>query len=238
MNGLSIEARARKVRVVAMLVVAFVGLASCGGGGGSPLGISPPPGQSPPPPDPVPPTTPTGLRAVLGGNSVALMWNASTGASAVNAYNVIRNGARITTTSTSNPGTVYRKGTRHIDAGISPGGTYTYQVQAVDSNGVLSALSTSITVTAPLNTTPVPQITVDFTNAPDLTAWTNDVVLPELRAWYPKIADLIAFPDYTPPASFKIVYESTYPIAAADVVNSIIMVNPAYARSNPADLGM
>src|SRR5581483_11657627 len=88
-------------------------------------------------------------------------------------------------------------------------------------------------------TTPVPQINVDTSATPDLTAWANNAVVPELRVWYPKIADLIAFPDYTPTTSFTIVFDpNAQGVASTDADKAIITVSAAYARQNPDDLGM
>ena len=187
-----------------------------------------------------PPRTPTGLRAVTGGNSIAVIWGASTGDTTIGRYNVYRDGLQIATTiAGSRPGTVYLQGTRYEDQSIGSGGTYSYQVQAIDGNNVVSALSNPLQVTAPTATTPVPQILVDTSGAPDLANWANSVVVPELQEWYPKISDLIAFPDYVPPASYTIVFDpNTQGVAATDARNLVIRVNPAYARANPNDLGM
>ena len=61
-----------------------------------------------------PPTTPTGLNAVTGGDSIVLMWASSTGDTAITQYNVYRDGVHIGTSSAANPGTVYKQGTRFI----------------------------------------------------------------------------------------------------------------------------
>jgi hypothetical protein len=185
-----------------------------------------------------PPTTPAGLDAVMGGDSVVLMWAGSTGDTSITRYNVYRDGVIIGTSSTANPGTVYRRGTRFTDWGIVPGVTYSYQVQAIDGNGVVSELSPATVAATPIDTTPPPQVLLDASLAPDLTSWANEHVLPEVRAWYPKIADLILYPDESPRQSFTIKFDPRVSTAAADWQNGIIMVNPGHARSNPQDLGV
>jgi len=187
-----------------------------------------------------PPTTPTGLRAVTGGDSIAVIWSASSADTAIDHYNVYRDGTQIATTVPgSRPGKVYLQGTRFTDQNIALGGTYSYQVEAVDSNKAVSARSTSLQVTMPSQTTPVPQINIDTSATPDLANWANSAVLPELRVWYPKIADLIAFPDYTPTSSYTIVFDpNAQGVASTDTANAVITVSADYARKNPDDLGM
>jgi hypothetical protein len=185
------------------------------------------------------PSTPTGLEAVTGGDSIVLMWASSTAATAITTYKVYRDGVHIGTSSAANPGTVYRQGTRFTDWEISRGGTYRYQVQAIDGSGEVSALSVATVVTAPTDTTPQPQVALDLSLTPELASWANEYVLPEVRAWYPKISDLIAYPNYTPPARFTVKFNPDYTgVAFADWRNGIIEVNPKYAGDNRQDLGM
>jgi len=187
-----------------------------------------------------PPTAPTGLRAVTGGDSIAVIWSASSADTAISHYNVYRDGLQIaTTTPASRQGKVYLQGTRFTDQNIALGATYTYQVQAADSNNAVSALSGPLQVTMPAQTTPVPQINVDTSATPDLANWASNTVVPELRVWYPKIADLIAFPEITPTSSFTIVFDpNAQGVASTDAAKGIITVSAAYARQNPDDLGM
>src|SRR5882757_5822653 len=71
-----------------------------------------------------PPSTPAGLRAATGGNSIAVIWGASTGDTTIGRYNVYRDGVQIATTiAGSRPGTVYLQGTRYEDQSIASGGT-------------------------------------------------------------------------------------------------------------------
>src|SRR6185503_13945300 len=72
-----------------------------------------------------PPTTPTGLRAVTGGDSIAVIGSASSADTAIDHYNVYRDGTQIATTVPgSRPGKVYLQGTRFTDQNIALGGTY------------------------------------------------------------------------------------------------------------------
>jgi len=90
------------------------------------------------------PTTPTGLTASnLQANSVALTWGASTaGSKPLAFYNVYQNGTWIL----SLPST---QTSARFD-GLTPGTAYTYTVLAQDTSGHSSALSSGITVTAPV----------------------------------------------------------------------------------------
>jgi len=77
---------------------------------------------------PAPPSAlpaPTGVTASgATTSSMALIWNAVTGAVG---YHVYRNGSRVTTPPIT--------ATTHTDTGLSPGTTYTWTVTAVDSSG-------------------------------------------------------------------------------------------------------
>ena len=76
---------------------------------------------------------PTHLVASLVDNNVSLSWNAASNASS---YNIYRNGSLIGSTS----------GTTYFDNDLFYG-TFTYFLKSVDSNGLLSTASESVTVT-------------------------------------------------------------------------------------------
>lgn len=85
---------------------------------------------------PQPPTAPTGLTATPGGESVALTWNAVTGATAYNIYNA--------------DGTVVAEnvqGTSYVVTGLTVGVEYCFTVKAVNAYGE-SAASNSACATA------------------------------------------------------------------------------------------
>lgn len=188
-------------------------------------------------------SAPTGLRAVTGGPSIALIWDPIPGAAAGTNYAVYRDGTQIATTTpaSANAPVVYQKGARYIDTSITPGTTYRYQVQAIGS-GNDSPLTSAISVTAPTNTTPVPTITTDTSYAPDMAGWLNNTVVPEVKIWYPKVSDMIAYPSYTPRSSFKIYLKSSADVSGnrgiAHFDTGDIYLNADYFRSRPSDVGV
>lgn len=177
---------------------------------------------------------PAHLVAFPGGTSVALRWDGSSGASA---YRVFRNGAQIATVT---PGFHAQfpeiDGNGYIDAGASPGHSYSYQVQAV-SGGSVSAKSAPLSVNFPAATTSVPAITLDSSQATDLAGWLQNTVRPFLQIWYPKVGDRLARPGYTPPQNFTLRLDSSY-TGVAYTNNDTIVVSASYARAHPQDLGM
>jgi chitodextrinase len=89
------------------------------------------------------PTAPTGLTATgTTSTSTNLSWTASTGSSGVAGYHVLQNGATVATVT----------GTTYTATGLSPSTSYTYQVNAFDSAGNVSAGSNTITVTTQAGT--------------------------------------------------------------------------------------
>jgi pullulanase len=85
-----------------------------------------------------PPTVPTNLTATaITYTSVTLSWTASTSSAGVAGYNIIRNGTKVgTSTSTS-----------YMDTGLSPSTSYSYTVSAYDASGNTSDASAAFTVT-------------------------------------------------------------------------------------------
>jgi chitodextrinase len=103
---------------------------------------------TPRPPDTTPPTVPTGLGATATSPTrVNLTWGASSDPeSGVASYNIYRDGAQVgSSTSTS-----------FTDTGVQGGTTYSYQVSAVNGEGLESGRSAAANVTtpAPADTTP------------------------------------------------------------------------------------
>ena len=93
------------------------------------------------------PSTPANVVATPGDGQVSLSWNASTSGSGIASYRVFRNGSQV-----GQPA-----GTAYTDSGLVDGSTYSYSVQAVDSQGVLSAPSAAVSATpqaAPVTTPP------------------------------------------------------------------------------------
>ena len=104
------------------------------------------------------PNAPTGLTAgTVTTTTVPLSWTASTtgGSYAVAGYYVLRNGSVVgTTTSTS-----------YTDTGLSPSTTYTYTVKAYDTNGDVSAASSSVSATTSVGYTETFNVTVPVNTA-------------------------------------------------------------------------
>ena len=95
------------------------------------------------------------------------------------------------------------------------------------------------TPTVPPVKTCVPTITSDTSLAPDLESWVQTSVIPMLHTWYPVVGDNIAAPDYAPACTIHIVIDPNFNgISGTTASTGTIVVNAAYARSNPSDLGL
>lgn len=92
--------------------------------------------------DTQPPTVPSGLKAsATGPKNVALSWDPSTDNVGVAGYKIVRNGSVITQVSASP--------TQYNDANVLPNTEYSYQVEAFDAAGNVSAPSATATTTTP-----------------------------------------------------------------------------------------
>ncbi|GAB2655953.1 discoidin domain-containing protein [Kribbella swartbergensis] len=88
--------------------------------------------------DTQPPSTPTGVRTTgVTATSVALTWTASTDNVGISGYDVLRNGAVVASTTT----------TQYNDSGLTANTSYTYTIRARDLAGNQSAPSDPVTVT-------------------------------------------------------------------------------------------
>jgi parallel beta-helix repeat protein len=97
--------------------------------------------------DTTPPSPPSGLTAsAVSGTQVDLSWTASTDDVAVDHYLILRDGTKIADT----PGPT----TSFSDTTVTDGSTHTYQVEASDAAGNISAPSASATATTPDVTAP------------------------------------------------------------------------------------
>jgi Big-like domain-containing protein/calcineurin-like phosphoesterase family protein len=106
--------------------------------------------------DTTPPAAPGNLRATAVGSSrIDLTWNPATDDTGVTQYDVFRDGAQITWTTSPTYG----------DTGVSGGRTYSYVVKARDAAGNVSASSNTATAT-----TPTPSATFSFGVAGDMGA--------------------------------------------------------------------
>lgn len=104
-----------------------------------------------PTPDTQAPSVPGAVRATATTpTQISLSWSASTDNVGVTGYNLYRNGS---TTILAKVGKVVD----YIDAGLTAGTAYTYQLEAVDAAGNKSAKSVAVSVTTPAApTTPAP----------------------------------------------------------------------------------
>jgi pullulanase len=85
-----------------------------------------------------PPTVPTNLTAeAITYSSVTLNWTVSTSSAGVAGYNIIRNGAKVGTSTSAS----------FTDTGLSPSTSYSYTVSAYDASGNTSVASAALTVT-------------------------------------------------------------------------------------------
>jgi hypothetical protein len=94
---------------------------------------------------PTPPTIPTNLTATfVPSNQIKLTWTASTDNVGVEGYNIYRDGKRLGYSTTNS----------FSDKNLTPNTTYTYQVDAYDADGNLSAPSNTASATTKSDTTP------------------------------------------------------------------------------------
>ncbi|MGD0744862.1 MAG: glycoside hydrolase family 9 protein [Verrucomicrobiota bacterium] len=113
-----------------------------------------------------PPATPAGLTAVPGGGLVVLSWNAAATASG---YNLLRS-----TNSGSGYATITsRSSTNYTDAGLTPGRTYYYEVNATNIGGTsANSAYASATPTQPLSQYMTNLFGV-FNSSADIATWAN-----------------------------------------------------------------
>jgi chitodextrinase len=117
--------------------------------------------------DTTPPSAPSGLTATATtSSSVSLSWTASTDNVGVIGYNILRNGTKVGTSTT----------TSYTDNNVASGTTYTYTVTAFDAAGNVSPASNSATVTTPASTTPpvISNVSVSPANTTATVTWTTD----------------------------------------------------------------
>jgi hypothetical protein len=100
-----------------------------------------------------------------------------------------------------------RDGNGYIDKNVQAGQTYQYQVQAVGLKSGPTGLSAKYAATHPTSSMSVPNITYTSTAGnSDLDDFMRNTVLPFLRTWYPKAANLVAYPDYKPFSSYTVTF--------------------------------
>lgn len=185
------------------------------------------------------PNTPISMQVYTGGTSTALIWAPREGRIPAVSYKVFRDGRQIGTSSPRTNAKAYVKGNRYNDLTVARGTRYSYQVQAVAANGQVSPLSAAYVVITPTATTPVPTITLDATAAPDLANWMNTVVIPDLKVWYPKISDRVAYPNYTPRTSISLFLDpNPEAVGYAYSADGRIGAGIKWLREHPDDVGL
>jgi hypothetical protein len=178
---------------------------------------------------------PVNLQAITGGDSIALVWDMPT--YGVKNVEVYRNDVKVATvTPYSGVLRAERLGTRYIDRDVNRGATYKYKVRIAISATGTSPFTAPVSATHPINTTPVPAITIDSRQAPDLADYLTTYAKREIETWYPKIADAIAYPAYAPPKTIQIVTDENSPHIAS-ATGTKITVKPSWLRPNFYDGG-
>lgn len=181
------------------------------------------------------PAAPQNLRAFTGGKDVALLWTKSP--ETVQYYTVYRNNKAVAQVRpAASNGYLTADGTRYYDASVSGGVTYKYQVSVTNVAGVSSPLTPVLSVTHPKSSFAVPTITVNTTGASDLAGVMNSAKA-TLTTWYPKIANTLAWPSYSPPSRITLKVDPAY-TGVAYASGSVITVGAAYLRAHPNDMGL
>lgn len=73
------------------------------------------------------------------------------------------------------------------------------------------------------------RLTIETTDAPDLTDWARDELVPVVQEWYPKIVDILPGKDFEAPRTVLIEFTNSYRGVAATAGNRI-MCNPDWYR--------
>lgn len=186
------------------------------------------------------PSAPSIVKAIPGGTNLAVAWNASATPN-IKGYEVYRNGSKVATLTLGSGLTKMEKQARlYLDTNVTRGTTYRYQVKTIAADGSTSGLSTEASATHPVNTTPTPTVSFEYTMGPAPSA--SVISKADLEAafrrtfqtWYPKISDALAFPSYTPINSF--IVETNPGLSAAGASGNRIGYNPNWINSNPSEI--
>lgn len=191
------------------------------------------------------PSTPTNLVAYTGGESIALRWDADISTrdivNSYKEYEVYRNGSLVKTVPANGDDVSFHeeRGMGTVDADVTKGTTYSYQVRTVSKSGGKSPLSAPLSVLHPTNAFPTPTITIDTSKAAHMSGYVHTKLVPYIRTWYPKIAMQVAVPHFNPPSSFRLYISTTTPSGGANPnfswnINSDIVtlsVNPDWMQN-------
>lgn len=183
---------------------------------------------------------PTNVQAITGGKNIAILWDMPAGN--IKQVYVYRNNTKVASVT---PGigvlTAQKLGTSYIDNNVIPGQTYQYKVVAVNTSNISSGYSNISQVIDPVRTSAVPNVTIDASQATDLTSYLTTYIKPEIETWYPKMADALAFPDYQAKQNINILVDSSNTgvsqVGAQAATGGTISINPSWLRANLADGG-
>lgn|GEM_PF-4962526 len=178
---------------------------------------------------------PTNLEAFPGGNSIALVWDMPT--APLKAVEVYRDNQMIATV-TPKTSAVNNEalGRQYIDQAVTPASTYRYQLKGVGADNTVSDLTAAVSVTEPQRTVLVPTVIINSSQAPDLASYLTTTVQPLIETWYPKVADTLAYPTYSPPATVTVMMDTATPKEAdraacyVTFLTSVIHCDPAWLR--------
>lgn len=186
------------------------------------------------------PQLPTIIKAATGGTSIALVWNASKSLS-VTSYEIYRNNVKVAVVTPNNNllPRIEKEGRCYIDTNVTRGTTYNYQIKAVANNGNTSPLSAVVSATHPTKTSPIPAVQYDYSAAPAPSVVAKaslEAALKEtVEVWYPKISDMLAYPNYTPSVP-TITFKTDPTTSAAAAGGGIIYYNPDWINGSPNEL--
>lgn len=176
---------------------------------------------------------PINLAAFTGGDSIALVWDLPPGN--IKETEIYRNDTKVASVVfNSGPTTSERIGTHYVDKSVTRGTAYTYKVRVINQAGVTSAFSTATSATHPKTVmTPVPTVSVDSSQAPDLANLLNNQAKPLIETWYPKMADALVYPDFVLNKPLKIIADNNYEGIAAVFGGDTIRLDPDWFRARP-----
>jgi hypothetical protein len=97
---------------------------------------------------PIAPAPPTIIMATQDGSKIAVVWNTGISSKPIRSYNILRNGKQYANVNSTT--------FTYTDSKIVPDRTYSYQVEAVDNSGTVSAAS--YTSSATYNVIPAPVV--------------------------------------------------------------------------------
>lgn len=75
------------------------------------------------------------------------------------------------------------------------------------------------------------RFTVETTDAPDLTEWAHQELIPVVQKWYPILVKMLPSDGYTPPRTFSINFTNDYKGVAATIGNRVVC-DPSWYRGN------